>query len=354
MAFESTNAILGIKSLEQQKKRDRWQKLMDLANAGVGIWETVSGRKYGTGERVAGEAFASAEAQKGRDFTAGESQKDRDQRIKEMYLSQDFEKELQRIQAEAADARAKGDNALAMERDKQAAKLQADRDKVLHGYESENREDTQAHEIEMAGLQGLQDQLDRESRERIANLDRLGSLEDKASAKQRFLTEWTQRAYELAVSHPAFLDANGVFDPVKRESLRKFLYSQVDRLPAEYLSQEEINWAKSSFDGFVDAMNAPSSTTTVTPGQGGVPQASRAELLSAAKEAVTKLADLVLPPEIEREVDKAEFMLSRPPSAGGGVLDVRSLLSRLTTIYNTYRKPEGNGLPEWQQKATAR
>lgn len=51
--FDSTSAILGVKGLEQQKKNDRWSKLMDIASllqstAGMGadLWKTVSGRKH--------------------------------------------------------------------------------------------------------------------------------------------------------------------------------------------------------------------------------------------------------------------------------------------------------------------
>ena len=71
--FDSTNAILGIRGMEQQKKNDRWSKLMDIASllqstAGMGadLWKTVSGRKHELGM-----------AKDARDFTGGENALDR-------------------------------------------------------------------------------------------------------------------------------------------------------------------------------------------------------------------------------------------------------------------------------------
>lgn len=55
MAFESTNAILGINEDQRAKKDSTWKKLMDIASLGSNLWGTVSGRKFSREERIGGE-----------------------------------------------------------------------------------------------------------------------------------------------------------------------------------------------------------------------------------------------------------------------------------------------------------
>lgn len=55
MAFESTQAILGINEDQRAKRDSTWKKLMDIASLGSNIWGTVSGRKFSREERIGGE-----------------------------------------------------------------------------------------------------------------------------------------------------------------------------------------------------------------------------------------------------------------------------------------------------------
>lgn len=323
--YDSTNAILGIKSAEQQRKNDRWQKLMDLANAGVDVWNIVSGRKYQTKERIAGQEFQTGERLGSEVFTGGQNALNRTYGTSE------------RLGAEAHD--------IAMS-------------STTHGYAKEEfdwQAEFDANEAakDRTWREG-QNALDREMQKRIAELDRLSRVQDRADAKKQFLADWTQRAYNLAISIPEFLDANGMLDPTKREALRKFLYTQVEKLPPEYLSEDEIAWAKASFDGFVNALGASGSAaggngagsgagsgTTVTN------DLSLSELISGVKDTISKLSELNLPTGIRKELENLEIQfipIENPAAAMDESLLTdpstlaREILTKLTTLYNIYRQ----------------
>lgn len=119
MAFESTNAILGVKSLEEQKKSNRWSKWMDIANllqntAGMGadIWKTISGRKHDFDLASVGQGYTQSN----------------------MQLGLDLDKQLADKNAELAEAKANNDQGRALELEREVARLQAERDKVQQGY----------------------------------------------------------------------------------------------------------------------------------------------------------------------------------------------------------------------------
>lgn len=302
--FDSTNAILGIAGEQRaqreetaSRKRENWQKLMDLANAGVDVWNIVSGRKYQTQERIMSEAFQSDEAAKARQHAAELSKKQFDWKAT--------------FDAEQA----------ALDR----------------------------------GWRENQNQLDRELQDRIANLDRAAQTQNRQDARKQFLADWTQRAYQLALSNKSFLDETGNFDPTKREAIRKFLYTQVDNLPADYLSSEEIEWAKRSFDGFVDGLAA----TPLTGGGAGAggntsgyAPISGPEALATAKDILMKLSSIALPPEVKNQLNQLELAVREyeTPSKGEFVIKsaktIRDVLTKLTTLYNTYAYgKEGSNRP---------
>lgn len=284
-AYDSTNAILGIKAAEQNKKNSRWQKLMDIASLGTNIWETLSGRKYQTGEREASEEFAGEQAGIGMEHDVAMAEEG------QVHAKEQFDWRATFDADQAAQDRASRETQNALDRD-------------------------------------LEKQL---SAARIA-----AQMRDRSQERMSFLATWTQRAYELAVSNPAFLDANGVFDPAKREGLRKFLYSQVDGLPA--LNEEEVAFAKKSFDGFVDGLgSAPTADITKDPAA-VTPAPAPKTIVDDALATVQKLRSMYLPPEIKQEVDALEAQIpTGPPSSGSGPQsrNVRAILTQLTTIYNT-------------------
>lgn len=181
-----------IRTRQGRKASERdamWAKLMDIANTGSDLYKTLSGRKYQTGEREAEQAYNTEERIGSQAYSAGESEKARGFQAEQGLTGREY------------DAR------------------QAELDRQLQ------------RELEASRL----------SRE----------MGDKSERRMSFLAEWTQRAYQLALSNPMFLDENGQFDMTKKEELRKFLYSQVNSLPQ--LSKSEVDWAKQSFDGYVDS-----------------------------------------------------------------------------------------------------
>jgi hypothetical protein len=291
--YDSTNAILGIKQEERAKKNDRWSKIMDLANAGVDIWSIISGRKYQTGERIGAQ-----------DFAASQSALDR--------LHQDTSRE-----------------------DTQAYNTS----ERIAGQEYSTGE-----RVAGQGFTTTQNELDRQLSRDLSAASLAAQMGDKAEKRMSFLAEWTQRAYELAVSNPSFLDVNGVFDPAKREALRKFLYTQVDNLPI--LEADEIAWAKQSFDGFVDGLGGSPSNTVVKDPAAVTPRPSNAELISAAKATVEKLRSMAIPAGAKAQVDSLEKELAlgdKPPSAGHGVTDIQAILTKLTTLYNMFKYNQTQG-----------
>jgi len=167
---------------------DRWAKLMDAASMGSDIWKTLSGRKYGTSEREAAQAYGTNERLGTQAFSAGQAAQTR-------------------------------------------------------GFQAEQGLYDKAFNAEQNDLdRALQRELEKARMERDAG--------ERAKQTMSALAAWTQRAYELALSNPLFVTKEGQFDMAKKEELRQFLYSQVDNYPG--LTDKEIEWAKGSFNGYVD------------------------------------------------------------------------------------------------------
>jgi hypothetical protein len=180
-----------VRSRQARKYSERdamWAKLMDAASMGSDIWKTLSGRKYGTSEREATQVYGTNERLGTQAFSAGQAAQTRG------------------FQAE-----------------------QGLYDKAFNAGQND---------LDRA----LQRELEKARMERDAS--------ERAKQTMSALAAWTQRAYELALSNPLFITPEGQFNMGKKEELRQFLYSQVDKYPG--LTDKEIAWAKGSFDGYVD------------------------------------------------------------------------------------------------------
>jgi hypothetical protein len=187
---ETIADYIGKKQDRKSKNRDAmWAKLMEAANMGKDIWTTLSGRQYATGEREAAQGYGTNERLAAAANSASEAAKGRG------------------FQAE-----------------------QGLYDKAFNAQQAE---------------------LDRQLNRDLESSRAAREMGDKSEKRMSFLADWTQRAYQLALSNPVFLDETGQFNMAKKEELRNFLYSQVDKLPQ--LKPEEVMWAKQSFDGYVDS-----------------------------------------------------------------------------------------------------
>lgn len=303
--FDSTNAVLGIRGMEQQKKNDRWSKLMDIASllqstAGMGadLWKTVSGRKHD---------FALASTTQGYGVENRE-----DQQIHDIALEN----------------------------------LRLENDKGFIDFKNKNpgKSMEQLTAEYYMTPEGKAFQEDQETRRRAGEVfDHSLRMKEILANQGGGLSKDGWKTYDNAIARAisTYYEQDEMRNYVLRQgvtqdTIREFLNGFLD--PA-FTSSGDVQGLKRAFDLWLKNPDFPgdsgtgygvaTDTPTEPPG--------RADLITTAKNLIGKLAGVSLPPAEQDVVDDAANMLSRPPSAGGGVYDVQGLLSKLQTIYNTWQ-----------------